>query len=404
MKRRSSISLNSMLKGVKILAPYPWIVSKLVRLQLDKWLFPHTIPQVDKGFAKKIHQLSIRITDICGLRCHTCGQWGDNGFMHGQDLRGHVENEVPWQMYLEVFDDLLANGHHPNVYLWGGEPMMYKGILKVISGATKRGFPVSIATNGHLLKQRAEELISVPLFLLQVSIDGHTQVIHDQARPSAAKGSAFHDVTTGLEEVRKIKDKSNSRLPVVASLTVVSDNNVEHLVDIYNRFHDYVDVFVFYLSWWIDEENASKHEDDFSSRFGFSPQLHRGWIGNWRPDDYDQLSQQIGVLKKLSRKMGAPAVTILPHLESAVELESYYTDHNANFGYRECISIYQVAEVDSNGDLSPCRDYHDYVVGNIKDKPISELWNNGAYQKFRSSLRKEGLMPVCKRCCGLMGY
>ncbi len=102
--------------------------------------------------------------------------------------------------------------------------------------------------------------------------------------------------------------------------------------------------------------------------------------------------------------MGAPAVTILPHLESAVELESYYTDHNANFGYRECISIYQVAEVDSNGDLSPCRDYHDYVVGNIKDKPISELWNNGAYQKFRSSLRKEGLMPVCKRCCGLMGY
>ena len=74
------------------------------------------------------------------------------------------------------------------------------------------------------------------------------------------------------------------------------------------------------------------------------------------------------------------------------------------FGYNQCISIFQAVEVNSNGDMSPCRDYHDYVVGNIKDATITQLWNGPAYQKFRHSLATDGLMPVCSRCCGLMGY
>jgi radical SAM protein with 4Fe4S-binding SPASM domain len=54
--------------------------------------------------------------------------------------------------------------------------------------------------------------------------------------------------------------------------------------------------------------------------------------------------------------------------------------------------------------MSPCRDYHDYIVGNVREHTISELWNSEAYRKFRASLHTEGLMPSCTRCCGLMGY
>jgi radical SAM protein with 4Fe4S-binding SPASM domain len=61
-------------------------------------------------------------------------------------------------------------------------------------------------------------------------------------------------------------------------------------------------------------------------------------------------------------------------------------------------------EVNSNGDVSPCRDYHDYVVGNVKETTLSRLWNAEPYRRFRISLAREGLMPACSRCCGLMGY
>jgi radical SAM protein with 4Fe4S-binding SPASM domain len=61
-------------------------------------------------------------------------------------------------------------------------------------------------------------------------------------------------------------------------------------------------------------------------------------------------------------------------------------------------------EVNSNGDVSLCRDYHDYVIGNITKDRVEDIWNNDAAIKFRKSISQDGPMPVCRRCCGLMGF
>lgn len=404
MNKRSTVSIGTILKSFRLLATHPWIVRKLISLQLDKWLFPFPNFQVEAGRAGKIHQVSIRITDVCNLRCHTCGQWGDNGFMHGRNLREHRLAEVSPQRYLELFDDLVSKGHNPNIYIWGGEPMLYGGIMQVIQGATQRGLPVSIATNGYTLAEHADQLTQIPLFLLQVSIDGHNKDIHNAIRPSTGEGDSFSTIEKGLIAIKEAKRRNHSKLPIIASLTVISKQNINHLVDIFHTFKDYVDVFVFYLSWWIDPTQAKRHEDDFRERFGFTPKLHWGWVGNWRPDDFALLSSQLLELQKLTQSLSTPAVTILPNITSPEDLERYYTDHSANFGFNECISIFQAVELDSNGNMSPCRDYHDYIVGNIKDESITNLWNCEKYTSFRQSLRSRGLMPACNRCCGLMGY
>ena len=125
-------------------------------------------------------------------------------------------------------------------------------------------------------------------------------------------------------------------MPIVASLTVISKDNVEYLVDIYDRFKEVVDIFVFYFSWWIDEERADLHENDFKSRFGFSPVLHRGWVGNWRPEKYELLKEQVEELKRRSRAFSGAAVTFIPDLSSIDEIKRYYTDHRETFGFNEC--------------------------------------------------------------------
>ncbi len=372
-------------------------------MQLAKWCFPLTSVKSDSGDAGRIHQLSIRITDLCNLRCHTCGQWGDNGFLHGVDLHELRNRELSVQRYGELFHDLVAHNHKPNVYIWGGEPTMYRGLQEVIRQATRLALPTSIATNGHRLTDFADFFVREPLFLLQVSIDGPSPEIHNAARPAAGNRESFHEIRQGLAEVKKAKSVRGGRLPVVASLTVVSQKNIKYLVDIYETFRDHVDVFVFYLSWWIDEENAALHETDFARRFNFRPRLHRGWMGNWRPVDFLFLSSQLTKLQSFGKTHG-PAVTIIPNLSNPHDLQRYYTEHRDTFGYDQCISIYQAVELDSNGDMSPCRDYHDYVVGNVAEQTITELWNSPIYKKFRTSLRNSGLMPVCTRCCGLMGY
>ena len=401
--RRSRVSPWVPLKLFPRVAPHPWIVSRLAGLELEKGLFDRLHAR-NGGRGGKIRQVSLRITDLCNLRCHTCGQWGDHGFLRGTSPKTLRQREVSPARYHELFSDLVETGHRPMVYLWGGEPMLYEGVLEVMAGAAGLKLPVSIATNGTRLAASAPSLVRMPLFLLQVSIDGPSADLYNRLRPSAGQGDGFQEITAGLEAVNRERSRRRSSLPVIASLTVISRDNVEHLVDIYEAFRDRVDLFVFYLSWWISADRALEHEREFERRFGFRPVKHRGWIGTWTPDDFGLLDRQLRTLARRSRRVSAPPVTVLPPIRGEDNLRAYYTDHEDRFGFDQCISIFQVVEVNSNGDVSPCRDYHDYVVGNVKESTLSELWNAARYRRFRRSLAREGLMPACSRCCGLMGY
>jgi len=95
---------------------------------------------------------------------------------------------------------------------------------------------------------------------------------------------------------------------------------------------------------------------------------------------------------------------IFPDLRTRDDVRRYYQEHDATFGFTQCVSIYMCLEVNSNGDASLCRDYHDYVVGNIARDSLETIWDGERARTFRRSLSREGLMPVCTRCCGLMGF
>ena len=208
MNRRSTLDPRAVIKSARHLARHPWIFTKLAKLQAEKAAFGLFNPQAAQGRAGKIHQLSIRITDLCNLRCHTCGQWGDSGFLHGTDPKQLKHREVDAARYQELISDLVTHGHSPNVYLWGGEPMLYPGSLEVIEHATALGLPCSVATNGHLVAKAAARLAKAPLFLMQLSIDGHDAATHNHARPSASGvDNAYGDIETALEALNAQREQ-----------------------------------------------------------------------------------------------------------------------------------------------------------------------------------------------------
>ena len=381
---------------------HPWIAARLAALQWDKWFFSALHPRASTGRAGHIRQVGVRITDRCNLRCETCGQWGPAGFMRGSDSRARLAEEVTPARYRELWSDLVARGERPLVYLWGGEPMLYPGCLEVIESAAALRLPISIATNGSRVAASAARLARAPLFLLQISIDGPCAELHNRIRPAAGGGDNFAAVTEALAQVRAERDRQRG-LPLLASLTTISRHNATRLVDIYEAFRERVDVMVFYLGWWIDAPSLAEHERDFEARFGFAPRTPRGWLGSWQPADSQALADELRRLSAAARK-GRTPVILLPNIREANQLHAYYADHRERFGYDECVAIYEAMEINSNGDVSPCRDYHDYVVGNVKEATLTEWWNHPRFQDFRRSLRKEGLMPVCSRCCGLLGY
>lgn len=401
---QSWVPISTILKTAPKLLEKPKYAKNVAMIQVDKFL-RNLSQRTDEGKANRIRQCSIRITDVCNLRCHTCGQWGDHGFLRSCSLKELKGQEVTPDRYIELLRDLNQQGHTPSVYLWGGEPMLYKGSVEIIEEAARLGMAPSIATNGTGLTENAERLVAAPMFVIQISIDGPDEATHNASRPGATSSvNNFATITKAIGRITTLRTETKQRLPLIAGLTTINNVNYNRLVDIYEVFKDKVDVCVFYLAWWIDEESAEKHAKDFEERFGFKPQKHFGWIGSWRPPDYGVLSEQLSILNSRAASLSGPAVIIMPPLTDPKDLETYYSDHDCTFGFDRCVSIFSAVEINSNGDMSPCRDYHDFVVGNVKEKTISELWNSKLYRKFRKSLSEKGLMPVCARCCGLMGY
>ena len=314
MSKKPGVSSGLVLKNLPKLLAKPWMLTCLAGLEADKLFFDLWHRNAREGKAGKIRQLSVRITDRCNLRCHTCGQWGDQGFLHGTDPRELRERELPPGRYRILLDDLAAHGHRPTLYLWGGEPMLYPGTLDTLEQATRLHMPTLIATNGTGLQRAAARLAAMPMFLLQISVDGHSAEAHNAARPAAGGGNNFRDILEGLEALGEEKKRLKTRLPLVAILTTISRANSGHLVDIYEKFHDKADLFVLYLSWWIDEARARAHDEDFFRRFAFTPKLHWSWIGEWVSNDFGSLSEQLREITRMSAPLSAPAAHIMPGL------------------------------------------------------------------------------------------
>jgi radical SAM protein with 4Fe4S-binding SPASM domain len=353
------------------------------------------------GRAGRIRQCSIKLTDRCNLRCHTCGQWGERGYLRESSAGDLLKSELAPDRWMAVFRDLRTHGHRPNVYFWGGEPMLYDGLLDLIDETARLGMPPSIATNGIRVAEAAERLVQAPAFLVQVSVDGPDAATHNACRPAVASGhDSFAQVVAGLAALRETRQARRRRLPMVVTLTTVSRRNAGRLADTYEAFRGQTDAMVFYLGWWIDEEGGRRHAEDFARRFGFRPRTPQGWAGTWRPPDVGALAAELETIRRQSR--GGPPALIIPDVPPK-DLAAYYTDHAASFGLARCLSIFSAAEILPDGGVTPCRDYSDYVVGNLRESTLDALWRSERYLAFRRSIEQDGLMPACQRCCGRLG-
>ncbi|MEE9197519.1 MAG: SPASM domain-containing protein, partial [bacterium] len=104
-----------------------------------------------------------------------------------------------------------------------------------------------------------------------------------------------------------------------------------------------------------------------------------------------------------SRRWAFPYIFV-PNLPDESSIREYYRDPSNTFGHKRCLAPYYMVLILPNGDVATCRDYPDYVVANIRDHSLAEIFNHERYQRFRRALKEDGLFPICSRCCGLMGY
>lgn len=373
---------------------------------------PHMLPTAFRGVyakhikAKKeykradgvsnvpIQQVSIRITNACNLRCKTCGQWGETGYNHNKSS-SELKNIVPLERYLKLSDELKK--HKPIYYIWGGEPFLYPGLMDFTRKIKENKSLLTLVTNATMIKDHAEEIVKQKWDILMFSLDGPAD-IHDEIR--GRKGT-FDKVAEGIEAINKFKRDYKSKLPWIWPLVTISVNNaawLDKIFEVGNKLG--IDSMVVYYSWFTDEEIGDRHTKIFQDKLNVTPEAWRGYLFDHNVDT-EALKQSLIKIKK--SKWNFPYM-LIPELNFD-QLETYYKEPGNFFNYGPCISPWYTTEIMANGDVTSCRDYPDYIVGNIREQAFNEIWNGEKLTKFRRTLKEcGGTFPICSRCCGLMGW
>ncbi|MEE8640390.1 MAG: radical SAM protein, partial [bacterium] len=274
----------------------------------------------------------------------------------------------------------------------GGEPFLRRDALDFIAYVKSRGLRCGANTNGTFLGRDAEALVDVGLDSIMVSVDG-PPAVHDSQRRSPG---SFVRTKEGLDALLAARAASHrGRTPYVKITCTVTNANVASLASLPTLFLDLpLDEFTFQHQWFTDQQTADAQRALFAELFGQDTTYLQGFVTTETPPvDVDVLRREA---KAINNKNWPFPVNFYPDLAES-ELGPFYERPRLNFR-NACFSRWLRADVLPDGTVSPCLGLD---VGNVREKPFSEIWNGPAFRRFRAELTSRGLFPGCSRCCGL---
>jgi MoaA/NifB/PqqE/SkfB family radical SAM enzyme len=343
--------------------------------------------RLGRGRALAPYAVSFWVTRRCNLNCEMC--WVE----HSRRLEGdeylRARDELTLDELKAVVDDIAR--WRPRVGITGGEPFLRRDALEFIAHVKSRGLRCGANTNGTFLARDAEALVETGLDSIMVSVDG-PPAVHDGQRRSPG---SFLRTKEGLDALLAARAASGRRTPYVKVTCTVTNANVDSLASLPTLFADLpLDEFTFQHQWFTDQENADAQRALFAELFGRDTTYLQGFVAaEMPPVDVDALRRRV---KAIQGKSWPFTVNFYPGLDER-ELGPFYESPRRNFR-NECFSRWLRADVFPDGTVSPCLGLD---VGNVREKPFSEIWNGPAFRRFRAELAGRGLFPGCSRCCGL---
>ncbi len=371
----------------------PDVLVRTIRALIRRRIY-YSTPLGNNPNKAHLEQISIKITNACNLRCKMCAQWGEKGYNFDKPT-SVIKETVPLAVYKKMVDDVAHL--KPFVYIWGGEPFMYPDLMPLMRYMKEKNIIFSVVTNGTWLKENAEEIVDAGWDALMLSLDGPKH-IHDSIR---GKEGTFDTLMEGIQAVKEEKAKRNSIKPYIMMLSTTTKDNAAYLSEIFQAAEDCgADCLVSYYAWFTTQEIGDAHQRIMMERLGVRAEAWKGYLYSF--DEIDTKILQENVDKVKNTKWKIPYVMI-PDL-TIEQIPIYYKEVDNFFGYNKCTAPWLAAELMPNGDVSTCRDYPDYITGNIQEEGILEIFHGEKFNKFRKTLRDVGMFPICARCCGLMGF
>ena len=282
----------------------------------------------------------------CNLTCKHCYATAAD-----RDFPGELDTQ---QVY-EVMDNLHDFGV-PVLILSGGEPLMRPDIFDISRRAKDRGFYVGLSSNGTLIdRNNIDDIVSIGYDYVGISIDGMRET-HDNFR---RKQGSFEQALNGLRLCR------DAGIKVGLRFTLTRDN--KHDLPGLLQLMDDENIDKFYLSHlnYAGRGNKNRRDD-----------LHHRMTREAMDLLFSSCWQDVQSGRRREFVTGnndADGAYLLlwarQHLPQHVaRLESMLQRWGGN------ASGVNIANIDNLGNVHPDTMWWDYTLGNVRQRPFSEIW------------------------------
>lgn len=272
--------------------------------------------------------LQIEPTSACNLACPLCpcgtGELNrPTRHMKFAEFRSLIDDMDRYLLFLILWD-------------WG-EPLCNPELPAMIRYASERGIQTVTSTNGHFFNDESylEELLRSGLSNLIIAIDSLST---ESYRVYRKKGD-LDEVVSGLEKLVALKKRLKSKTQLNLRMVVMKQN--EHDVEKLRRFARDIGMDCFTLKTLNPICGTASMDEELVPE---------------RPK-YRRFEYEKGTMNRIRDD-------------------------------KPCTRVWNMSNIFSNGDVAPC--CYDFAaemkVGNIFERPFTEIWNSPAYRDLRRKI------------------
>ena len=332
------------------------------------------------------YHIWIEITNACNLKCRMCGQRGTFGYLNSPELNMGRKN-LPVEAWKEFIDDVKS--FRPTILLRGGEPMLYPGVTELMRHINESNLFLSMDTNGTQLKKHAPEVAKY-VDHINVSIDGPRE-IHDFIRGVPGTYDAAREgIAAVLSAYKELKIK---RIQPISLNFVVSPDNYEAMPEMVRVAEELgVKDVMLTLCFFYGEDVEKDYENAIKKDFNIESRAGKGFRKDRKKIDGELLAKNIRLLldnKNIN-------FNLMPDLNDE-GLATWFDDSSRLVSYDRCYAPWFLVNIMPDGDVNFCADIGDYVIGNITEDRLLDIWSNEKAVRFRQKILEERF-SICRRC------
>ena len=351
--------------------------------------------KIDEHYVRKLpEEVAFKLTNRCNLRCKHCYQWNEDGHHHDLD-----QTEQNRDLDFSVIEKVFASTHElkSNIFLWGGEPLIYRDWDKLVDLLEKDPRWTSICTNGIEIEKKIPSLLKISDHLeMYVAVEGFKEE-HDSIRGKGNYEKTLRGIDLLLEQRKEGKYKGEISLNCV-----ITEKMIGRLYEFMELFEEKkVDTVYLSFLWYLSKETSVKMDKYFTMNLNSlcndedtRPSWHAYKYG-LNPNAVDAL---IDELNRVNQRKWKIKLRYNPALDIDELKEFILGSDKPAQNKTKCLAIKTRMDIFPNGEVISCKFYPEFSVGDLKSDSVDDVWHGSKFTEVRHTIDNCGLMPVCSKC------